>query len=88
MLSGQRDQCPLAVPCIRFVPWAALASCRPLRLKVLPGQQAVQLVVRAAGSVPSCGALHPLRALGGTRVLQTAAPKIAPCFCRRQRSQF
>ena len=36
MLSGQRDQGPLAVPCIRFVPWAALASCRPLRQKFLP----------------------------------------------------
>ena len=27
---------PLAVPCIRFGPWAGLASCRPLRQKSLP----------------------------------------------------
>ena len=27
---------PLAVPCIRFDPWAGLASCRPLRQKFLP----------------------------------------------------
>ena len=44
--------------------------------------------VREAEAAPSCGALHPLRPLGGPRVLQTAAPKISPCFCRWQRSKF
>ena len=39
---GKRKQRPLAVPCIRFGPWAGLASCRPLRQKFLP--------VSAAGS--------------------------------------
>ena len=45
-------------------------------------------LVREAEAAPSCGALHPLRPLGGPRVLQTAAPKISPCFCRWQRSKF
>ena len=48
----------------------------------------VRFSVRVTASAPSCGALHPLRPLGGSRVLQTAAPKIAPCFGRRPRSQF
>ena len=47
-----------------------------------------RFLFRATASMPSCGALHPLRPLGGSRVLQTAAPKIAPCFRRRRRSQF
>ena len=33
-----------------------------------------------------CGSLRPLRALGGTRIPQAAAPTAPPCFCRRQRS--
>ena len=33
-----------------------------------------------------CGAQRPLRALGGTRVLLTAAPTAPPCFRRRRRS--
>ena len=53
-----------------------------------PKQQARTLSVRATGAAPSCGALHPLRPLGGPRVLQTAAPKIPPCFRRRRRSGF
>ena len=48
----------------------------------------VRFPVRAAASAPSCGALHPLRPLGGSCVLQTAAPKISPCFGRRPRSKF
>ena len=44
--------------------------------------------VREAEAAPSCGALHPLRPLSGPRVLQTAAPKISPCFCRWQRSSL
>ena len=35
-----------------------------------------------------CGTQHPLRALGGTRVLLTAAPTTAPCFRRWRRSQL
>ena len=53
-----------------------------------PKQQARALSVRATGAAPSCGALHPLRPLGGPCVLQTAAPKIPPCFRRRRRSGF
>ena len=33
-----------------------------------------------------CGTQRPLRALGGTRVLLTAAPTAPPCFRRRRRS--
>ena len=35
-----------------------------------------------------CGTQHPLRALGGTRVLLAAAPTTAPCFRRWRRSQL
>ena len=35
-----------------------------------------------------CGTQHPLRALGGTRVLLAAAPTTAPCFRRWWRSQL
>ncbi len=48
----------------------------------------VRFPVRAAASAPSCGALHPLRPLGGSCVLQTAAPKISPCFGRRPGRNF
>ena len=33
-----------------------------------------------------CGAQRPLRALGGTRILQAAAPTAPPCIRRRRRS--
>ena len=33
-----------------------------------------------------CGSQHPLRALGGTRVLLAAAPTTPPCFRRWRRS--
>ena len=33
-----------------------------------------------------CGSQHPLRALGGTRVLLAAAPTTSPCFRRWRRS--
>ena len=35
-----------------------------------------------------CGTQHPLRALGGTRVLLAAAPTTAPCFHHWRRSQL
>ena len=35
-----------------------------------------------------CGTQHPLRALGGTRVLLAAAPTTAPCFRRWRRSRL
>ena len=35
-----------------------------------------------------CGTQRPLRALGGTRVLLTAAPTAPPCFRRRRRSSL
>ena len=35
-----------------------------------------------------CGTQHPLRALGGTRVLLAAAPTTAPCFRRWRRLQL
>ena len=35
-----------------------------------------------------CGTQHPLRALGGTRVLLAAAPTTAPCFRHWRRSQL
>ena len=39
-----------------------------------------------AREAAGCGSLRLLRALGGTRILQAAAPTAPPCFCRRQRS--
>ena len=39
-----------------------------------------------AREATGCGSLRLLRALGGTRILQAAAPTAPPCFCRRQRS--
>ena len=36
--------------------------------------------------VTGCGTQHPLRALGGTRVLLAAAPTTPPCFRRWRRS--
>ena len=42
--------------------------------------QARTLSVPGSGISASCGALHPLRPLGGPCVLQTAAPKIPPCM--------
>ena len=39
-----------------------------------------------AREATGCGSLRPLRALGGTRIPQAAAPTAPPCFCRRQRS--
>ena len=35
---------------------------------------------------PGCGFLHLLRALGGTRILQAAAPTATPCFRHWRRS--
>ena len=35
-----------------------------------------------------CGTQRPLRALGGTRVLLTAAPTTTPCIRRRRRSSL
>ena len=35
---------------------------------------------------PGCGSRHPLRTLGGTRVLPAAAPTAPPCIGRRPRS--
>ena len=37
-------------------------------------------------SCTGCGSLHLLRALGGTRILQAAAPTAPPCFRRWRRS--
>ena len=36
--------------------------------------------------LPGCGTQHPLRALGGTRVLLAAAPTTPPCFRHWRRS--
>ena len=83
---GKRKQRPLAVPCIRFGPWAGLALHESFAMRY--GECSFGAFVREAEAAPSCGALHPLRPLSGPRVLQTAAPKISPCFCRWQRSKF
>ena len=83
---GKRKQRPLAVPCIRFGPWAGLALHESFVMRY--GECSFGAFVREAEAAPSCGALHPLRPLSGPRVLQTAAPKISPCFCRWQRSKF
>ena len=40
----------------------------------------------ANAPAPGCGTQHPLRALGGTRVLLAAAPTTPPCVGRRPRS--
>ena len=83
---GKRKQRSLAVPCIRFGPWAGLALHESFAMRY--GECSFGAFVREAETAPSCGALHPLRPLSGPRVLQTAAPKISPCFCRWQRSKF
>ena len=46
---GQRQQRPLAVPCIRFGPWAGLASCRPLRQKSLPAAPFCRVATSSPG---------------------------------------
>ena len=59
---------------------AALAFlCFDFSFRIVKGEQPL-----ATG----CGSQHPLRALGGTRVLLAAAPTIAPCFRRWRRSQL
>ena len=59
---------------------AALAFlCFDLCFRIVKGEQPL-----ATG----CGTQHPLRALGGTRVLLAAAPTTAPCFRRWRRSQL
>ena len=59
---------------------AALAFlCFDFFFRIVKGEQPL-----ATG----CGTQHPLRALGGTRVLLAAAPTAAPCFRRWRRSQL
>ena len=59
---------------------AALAFlCFDFCFRIVKGEQPL-----ATG----CGTQHPLRALGGTRVLLAAAPTTAPCFRRWRRSQL
>ena len=59
---------------------AALAFlCFDFFFRIVKGEQPL-----ATG----CGTQHPLRALGGTRVLLAAAPTTAPCFRRWRRSQL
>ena len=57
---------------------AALAFlCFDFCFRIVKGEQPL-----ATG----CGTQHPLRALGGTRVLLAAAPTTPPCFRRWRRS--
>ena len=57
---------------------AALAFlCFDFFFRIVKGEQPL-----ATG----CGTQHPLRALGGTRVLLAAAPTTPPCFRRWRRS--
>ena len=59
---------------------AALAFlCFDLCFRIVKGEQPL-----ATG----CGTQHPLRALGGTRVLLAAAPTTPPCFRRWRRSSL
>ena len=57
---------------------AALAFlCFDFFFRIVKGEQPLET---------GCGTQHPLRALGGTRVLLAAAPTTPPCFRRWRRS--
>ena len=57
---------------------AALAFlCFDFFFRIVKGEQPLET---------GCGSQHPLRALGGTRVLLAAAPTTPPCFRRWRRS--
>ena len=59
---------------------AALAFlCFDFFFRIVKGEQPLET---------GCDTQHPLRALGGTRVLLAAAPTTAPCFHRWRRSQL
>ena len=59
---------------------AALAFlCFDFFFRIVKGEQPLET---------GCGTQHPLRALGGTRVLLAAAPTTPPCFRRWRRSQL
>ena len=59
---------------------AALAFlCFDFFFRIVKGEQPLET---------GCGSQHPLRALGGTRVLLAAAPTTAPCFRRWRQSQL
>ena len=60
-------------------------SCRR-RLAILQQLSLKQNDLEWPPLLPGCGTQHPLRALGGTRVLLAAAPTTPPCFRRWRRS--
>ena len=60
-------------------------SCRR-RLAILQQLSLKQDDLEWPPLLPGCGTQHPLRALGGTRVLLAAAPTTPPCFRRWRRS--
>ena len=60
-------------------------SCRR-RLAILQQLSLKQNDLEWPPLLPGCGTQHPLRALGGTRVLLAAAPTTPPCFRHWRRS--
>ena len=60
-------------------------SCRR-RLAILQQLSLKQDDLEWPPLLPGCGTQHPLRALGGTRVLLAAAPTTPPCFRHWRRS--
>ena len=63
---------------------ARIKGCSPL---IIPKELSKRKKASRCAKT-GCGAQRPLRALGGTRVLLTAAPTAPPCFRRRRRSSL
>ena len=78
---------PTAPPCIRH--WRRSSplqtrGCSPL---IIPRQRSKRKNASRFDQT-GCGTLRLLRALGGTRILQAAAPTAPPCIRRRRRSSL
>ena len=78
---------PTAPPCIRH--WRRSSplqtrGCSPL---IIPRQRSKRKNASRFAQT-GCGTLRLLRALGGTRILQAAAPTAPPCIRRRRRSSL
>ena len=78
---------PTAPPCIRH--WRRSSplqtrGCSPL---IIPRQRSKRKNASRFAQT-GCGPLRLLRALGGTRILQAAAPTAPPCIRRRRRSSL
>ena len=78
---------PTAPPCIRHWRQSSPLQTRGCSPLIIPRQRSKRKNASRFAQT-GCGPLRLLRALGGTRILQAAAPTAPPCIRRRRRSSL